>query len=230
MQAIVSPRSPSHGTRMQRSCSRRRAGHRSRSERRQPCKDVTSSPPYSPGAVLRCPCRQRSSRCRPSSPAPTRSQAGRSGRHRVRDVHDRHDRLHHDLGRHGRRISTPVVAAHIHPGAAGVSRCAAHRLLGGDSSADRCTERGSWRRSSRTRQRFYYNVHTDLFRSGAIRGQLDFVAASPRPGSAGLMILGLIGVAWLRRRSLILTAPRRRGPGRPLMQSRGRRDGGPAPR
>ena len=48
---------------------------------------------------------------------------------------------------------------------------------------------------------FYYNVHNDLFQPGAIRGQLEFVSRVVEPGSAGLLMLGLIGVAWLRRRS-----------------------------
>ena len=48
---------------------------------------------------------------------------------------------------------------------------------------------------------FYYNMHNDPFQGGAIRGQLEFVSRVAEPGSAGLLILGLIGVAWLRRRS-----------------------------
>ena len=58
---------------------------------------------------------------------------------------------------------------------------------------------------------FYYNVHNDPFQGGAIRGQLEFVSSVAEPGSAGLLILGLIGVAWLRRRSLSPSTPGRRG-------------------
>jgi len=44
---------------------------------------------------------------------------------------------------------------------------------------------------------WYVNVHTGPFPGGAIRGQLHRVSEA---GSAGLMLLGLFGVAWLRRR------------------------------
>jgi len=44
-------------------------------------------------------------------------------------------------------------------------------------------------------------VHNEAFLNGAIRGQLEFVSRVVEPGSAGLLILGLIGVAWLRRRT-----------------------------
>jgi hypothetical protein len=47
---------------------------------------------------------------------------------------------------------------------------------------------------------WYVNVHTGPFEGGAIRGQLHHVRVS-EAGSAGLMLLGLIGVAWLRRRA-----------------------------
>ena len=47
---------------------------------------------------------------------------------------------------------------------------------------------------------WYVNVHTGPFPGGAIRGQLHRVSLA-EPGTAGLLLLGLIGAAGLRRRA-----------------------------
>ncbi len=47
---------------------------------------------------------------------------------------------------------------------------------------------------------WYVNVHSVGFEGGAVRGQLHRVRL-PEPGTAGLLLLGLIGVAGLRRRA-----------------------------
>jgi hypothetical protein len=44
----------------------------------------------------------------------------------------------------------------------------------------------------------YFNIHTNRFGGGEIRG---FLAAVPEPGSMALMGLGLLGLAGLRRKS-----------------------------
>ena len=92
-----------------------------------------------------------------------------------------------------------VVAAHIHPGPAGVAGPPlidlSSGLTGGPlTSADLA-------RVIADPSAFYYNVHTDAFLDGAIRGQLQLVRRVPEAGGAGLMLLGLMGVAWLRRRA-----------------------------
>ena len=96
-------------------------------------------------------------------------------------------------------IDLPVLAAHIHPGAAGevgpplIDFSA--QLTGGPlvvPSADLAAVIAN-------PSAFYYNVHNDPFQPGAVRGQLEFVSSVAEPGSAGLVILGLFGVAWLRR-------------------------------
>ena len=92
----------------------------------------------------------------------------------------------------------PVIAAHIHPGLPGVAGPPlidfSGQLSGGPlQSADLAqviANPGA----------FYYNAHTDPFQPGAIRGQLRLVRV-PEPGGAGLVLLGLLGVAWLRRRT-----------------------------
>jgi hypothetical protein len=97
-------------------------------------------------------------------------------------------------------IDLPVTAAHIHTGAAGVIGDPlidfSAQLTGGPlnvPSADLAAVIAD-------PSGFYYNIHNDLFPGGAIRGQLEFVSSVMEPGSAGLLILGLLGVAWLRRR------------------------------
>jgi CHRD domain len=89
-----------------------------------------------------------------------------------------------------------VVAAHIHPGVAGVANPPlidfSGQLTGGPlASADLAQVLAN-------PGGFYYNVHTELFQDGALRGQLQRVRLA-ESGSAALMLLGLIGVAWLRR-------------------------------
>ena len=98
-------------------------------------------------------------------------------------------------------IDLPVTAAHIHTGAAGVIGAPlidfSAMLTGGPldvPSADLALVIAD-------PSAFYYNIHNDLFQGGAIRGQLEFVSRVAEPGSLGLLLLGLIGVAWLRRRS-----------------------------
>jgi hypothetical protein len=93
----------------------------------------------------------------------------------------------------------PVIAAHIHPGAVGVAGPPlidfSGSLNGGPlASADLAQVIAN-------PSAFYYNVHTDPFQPGAIRGQLEFVSSVAEPGTAGLLLLGLIGVASLRRRA-----------------------------
>jgi CHRD domain len=92
----------------------------------------------------------------------------------------------------------PMIAAHIHPGAAGVAGDPlidlSSGLTGGPLQSDELAQ------VIANPGAFYYNVHTDPFQPGAIRGQLRLVQV-PEAGSAGLMLLGLIGVAWLRRRA-----------------------------
>ena len=91
----------------------------------------------------------------------------------------------------------PVIAAHIHPGVAGVAGAPlidfSGQLIGGPlASADLAQVLAD-------PSAFYYNVHTDPFQPGAIRGQLEFVSRVAEPGTAGLLLLGLIGIAGLRR-------------------------------
>ena len=98
-------------------------------------------------------------------------------------------------------IDLPVLAAHIHPGAAGVIGPPlidlSSGLIGGPLAVDSAVLADVIADPSA----FYYNVHNEAFLNGAIRGQLEFVSRVVEPGSAGLLILGLIGVAWLRRRT-----------------------------
>ena len=90
----------------------------------------------------------------------------------------------------------PVIAAHIHPGPAGVAGPPLidflGQLSGGPLQSDDLAQ------VIANPSAFYYNVHTDPFQPGAIRGQLQQV---PEAGGASLMLLGLIGVAWLRSRT-----------------------------
>jgi|SRR5688572_4005644 hypothetical protein len=98
-------------------------------------------------------------------------------------------------------IDLPVLAAHIHTGAAGevgpplIDFSA--MLIGGPIAVPSADLAALIADPSA----FYYNVHNELFPDGAIRGQLERVISVAEPGSAGLLILGLLGVAWLRRRA-----------------------------
>jgi CHRD domain len=93
----------------------------------------------------------------------------------------------------------PVIAAHIHPGAAGEAGPPLIDFLGSLNGGPLAS--ADLAQVIANPSAFYYNVHTDPFQAGAIRGQLEFVSRVAEPGTAGLLILGLIGVAWLRRRT-----------------------------
>jgi MYXO-CTERM domain-containing protein len=89
-----------------------------------------------------------------------------------------------------------VVAAHIHFGDSTVNGPIlvdfSGALVGGpitDSDAAAIAANPS---------HWYVNVHTGTFPGGAIRGQLHRVA---EPATAGLLLLGLLGIAGIRRRT-----------------------------
>lgn len=94
-----------------------------------------------------------------------------------------------------------VIAAHIHPGAAGEVGDPLIDFMGQINGGPMVVPSADLAAIIANPSAFYYNVHTDPFQPGAIRAQLEFVSRVVEPGSAGLLILGLIGVAWLRRRS-----------------------------
>ena len=106
-------------------------------------------------------------------------------------------------------ISWAVTAENIDPGdsraythgRSGRDRCAAHRLLGDAQRRTLAVPSADLAVVIADPSAFYYNVHTDLFQGGAIRGQLEFVSSVAEPGTAGLLLLGLIGAAGLRRRA-----------------------------
>ena len=123
---------------------------------------------------------------------------GRSGRQRVRHVHDRHHRNDGDLGDHGREYRSTVVAAHIHIGDSTVNGDVRIDFAG--AAQRRPTTDADAALVAANPSGWYVNVHTDPFEGGAVRGQLHHVRVA-EPGSAGLLLLGLIGVAWLRRRA-----------------------------
>jgi MYXO-CTERM domain-containing protein len=91
-----------------------------------------------------------------------------------------------------------VVAAHIHPGAEGVAGPPLIDLSSGLTGGP--LQSGDLAQVIANPSAFYYNVHTDVFPAGAIRGQLRLVQV-PEAGGAGLMLLGLMAAAWLRRRT-----------------------------
>jgi MYXO-CTERM domain-containing protein len=92
-----------------------------------------------------------------------------------------------------------VVAAHIHIGTAeenGEVRIDFSGQLSGGPITDEdaalvAADPSGW----------YVNVHSTTFPGGAVRGQLHRVQQVPEAGGAGLMLLGLMGIAWLRRRT-----------------------------
>jgi hypothetical protein len=96
----------------------------------------------------------------------------------------------------------PVAVSHIHPGAAGVAGAPlidvfGAALQGGPVSVPSDQLAAVIADPSG----HYYNVHNAAFQGGALRAQLVLVSSVAEPGTAGLLILGLLGVAWLRRRS-----------------------------
>ena len=95
----------------------------------------------------------------------------------------------------------PVIAAHIHPGAAGAVGPPLIDFSAMLNGADLVVPSADLAAVIADPSAFYYNVHTDPFQGGAIRGQLEFVSSVAEPGSAGLLLLGLIGAAGLRRRA-----------------------------
>ena len=98
-------------------------------------------------------------------------------------------------------IDLPVIAAHIHTGAAGVIGAPLIDFLGMLTGGPLVVPSADLALVIADPSGFYYNIHNDPFQGGAIRGQLEFVSRVAEPGSLGLLLLGLIGVAWLRRRS-----------------------------
>ena len=109
--------------------------------------------------------------------------------------------MHHNLGRYGGEHRLPVIAAHIHTGAAGVIGAPlidfSAMLTGGPlvvPSADLAVVIAD-------PSAFYYNVHTDPSRAAQSAVSWNSSAASRSRAALGLLLLGLIGVAWLRRRS-----------------------------
>ena len=95
----------------------------------------------------------------------------------------------------------PVIAAHIHPGAAGEVGLPLIDFSGMLNGGPLVVPSADLADVIADPSAFYYNAHTDPFQGGAIRGQLEFVSRVVEPGSAGLLILGLMGIAWLRRRT-----------------------------
>lgn len=93
-------------------------------------------------------------------------------------------------------IELPVVAAHIHQGAFGTNgpvvvdfddNLSGSGLFDTDLAAVLANPTG-----------FYVNVHNVEFPAGAIRGQLS--AAIPEPAFASMSLLGVAGLAGIRRR------------------------------
>ena len=92
----------------------------------------------------------------------------------------------------------PIFAAHIHIGdstVAGDVRVDFSGQLSGGPLFDEdlalvAANPAGW----------YVNVHNEPFPGGAIRGQLFRVVTVPEPGTAGLLLLGLLGAAGIRRR------------------------------
>jgi len=71
------------------------------------------------------------------------------------------------------RIGTPI-AAHIHKGVAGVSGDVVVDLTGSVTGGAHCAPLGKVKihRIAKHPRRYYFNIHTDAYQAGAIRGQL----------------------------------------------------------
>jgi hypothetical protein len=71
------------------------------------------------------------------------------------------------------RIGTPL-AAHIHKGVAGVSGDVVVDLTGAVTGGAHCAALGKAKihRIAEHPRRFYFNIHTEAYQAGAIRGQL----------------------------------------------------------
>ena len=95
----------------------------------------------------------------------------------------------------------PVIAAHIHPGAAGAVGPPLIDFSAMLNGADLVVPSADLAAVIADPSAFYYNVHTDPFQGGAIRGQLEFVSSVAESGTARLLLLGLISAAGLRRRA-----------------------------
>lgn len=94
-------------------------------------------------------------------------------------------------------LLSPQVAAHIHgPAAPGVNASVVFPLpIGQVTNAVFSVTPAQV--ATLTNELFYFNVHTTLLPGGEIRGQIQAV---PEPAALSLILLGIAGIAVMRRR------------------------------